>query len=146
GRVSDLSAKDIVLRMGNRTRLAGDVNIHGLPDIEHAVFDMQLNRLTTNSAEIESLVGQLGHTRPLELPAVFERMGDITYQGALLGTYHNFVATGELETTLGIASTAVNLSIRNGGHYAGKITTAAFDLGTLLQYPKLGYAGFDVDV
>src|SRR3546814_3576678 len=107
---------------------------------------MQLHRLTTTSADIESLVEQLGHKRPLELPAVFERMGDIAYRGTLVGTYYNFEATGALETTLGVANTAVNLSIRDGGHYAGKITTPEFDLGTLLQYPQIGYSSFDIDI
>src|SRR5690606_34480379 len=59
GRVSDISARDVVLRMGNRTRLSGDFDIRGLPDIEHTVFDMRLHGLNTNRADIESLVGQL---------------------------------------------------------------------------------------
>ncbi|MEC3880556.1 translocation/assembly module TamB domain-containing protein [Parapedobacter sp. 10938] len=146
GKVSDISGQDVVLRMGNRTRLMGDFGIHGLPDIEHTLFDMQLHRLTTNSADIESLVGQLGHTRPLELPSILERMGEVAYQGGLVGTYHTFEATGTLETSLGIAHTALNLSIRDGGRYAGKITTPEFDLGTLLKYPQIGYSGFDINI
>src|SRR3546814_10434723 len=39
-----------------------------------------------------------------------------------------------------------SLSIRDGGHYAGKITTPEFDLGTLLQYPQIGYSSFDIDI
>src|SRR3546814_893756 len=73
-------------------------------------------------------------------------MGDIAYRGTLVVTYYNFEATGALETTLGVANTAVNLSIRDGGHYAGKITTPEFDLGTLLQYPQIGYSSFDIDI
>src|SRR5690606_19353019 len=146
GTVSDISAQDVLLGMGNSTRLSGDFDIRGLPDIERTVFDMQLDRLTTKSADIESLVGQLRHTRPLELPTAFERMGDIAYQGTLIGTYHNFEAIGTLETSLGSANTAVNLSIRNGGHYEGKITAQEFDLGTLLQSPQIGYSGFDIDI
>src|SRR5690606_14205601 len=146
GRVSDISARDVVLRMGNRTRLSGDFDIRGLPDIEHTVFDMRLHGLNTNRADIESLVGQLGHTKPLELPAVFERMGDVAYQGTLVGTYYDFEAIGTLETSLGAAHAAINLNIREGGHYAGKITTTEFDLGTLLQYPQIGYSGFDIDI
>lgn len=146
GQVSAISAQDVVLRTGNRTRLSGNFGIHGLPDIEHTIFDLQLHRLITSSADIESLVGQLGHTRPLELPAVLDRMGDVAYQGTLAGTYYDFEANGTLETTLGVTNTELNLSIRNGGHYAGKISTPEFDLGTLLQYPQLGYGGFDIDI
>lgn len=146
GTVSDFAAKDVVLRTGNHTRLTGNFGISGLPDIEHTIFDMQLHTLVTNSVDIESLAGQLGHTRRLELPVVFDRLGDLTYQGTLLGNYYDFVATGTLETTLGTAHTAVNLNIRDGGSYAGKITTQEFDLGTLLQYPQVGYSGFDIEV
>ena len=146
GRVSDISGQDVVLRMGNRTQLAGNFDIRGLPDIEHTVFDMRLHRLATNRADIESLVGQLGRTGSLELPSVFERVGDIAYQGSLVGTYYRFEAIGELETALGTANTAVNLNIRDGGHYEGKVTTAEFDLGTLLQYPQIGHSGFDIAI
>ncbi|MFB2117691.1 translocation/assembly module TamB domain-containing protein [Parapedobacter sp. 2B3] len=146
GNVSDISARDAVLRIGDRTRLSGNFDIRGLPDIEHTIFDMKLHRLATNRADIESLVGQLGNNRQLALPAIFDRMGDLAYEGTLVGTYYNFEAIGVLETTLGAAHTAVNLSIRDGGHYSGKITTPQFDLGTLLQYPQIGHGGFDIDI
>ncbi len=146
GTVSDISAKDITLRMGNRTRLSGDFSIRGLPDIEHTLFDMNLYALATNSTDIESLVNELAHTRRLELPAVVDRLGDLRYRGTAVGTYYDFIATGVLESSLGIASTAINLNIRNGGHYSGKITTPEFDLGTLLQYPQIEYGGFDIDI
>lgn len=146
GTVSNISARDVILRTGNRTRLTGNFGIRGLPNIEHTIFDMRLHMLTTNSTDIESLVGQLGRTRNLELPVVFDRLGDLTYRGALTGNYHNFVATGTLETALGTTDTDINLSIRDGGQYSGKIATQEFDLGTLLQYPQVGYSGFDIDI
>src|SRR5690606_16727286 len=80
------------------------------------------------------------------LPAVFDRMGDVTYRGKLTGTYHHFAADGILETALGTAETAVDLSIRNGGNYAGTIASAEFDLGTLFQHPQLAYSGFDIRI
>ncbi len=146
GRISNISGHNVVMHMGNRTQLSGHLDIRGLPDIEQTIFDMRLNRITTNSADIESLVGELRHAQPLELPPVFDRMGEITYRGTLLGTYHNFEATGTFETTLGVANAAINLGIRDGGHYSGKIATPEFDLGTLFQYPQIGYGGFDINV
>ena len=146
GRVSTFSARDVVLRTGNRTHLSGNFGVRGLPDIEHTIFDLDLHQLATNSTDIGLLVGRLRHTQPLKLPAVFDRMADVTYRGKLVGTYHHFAAEGTLETALGTTETAVDLSIRDGGNYAGTITSAEFDLGTLLQNPQLAYSGFDINI
>ncbi len=146
GSVSNISGQNVLMRMGNRTQLSGDFDIRGLPDIEQTIFDIQLHELATNSADIESLVGELRQAQPFGLPPVFDRMGDIAYRGVLLGTYYDFEATGALATELGAANAAINLNIRNGGRYSGKITTPEFDLGTLFQHPQIGRGSFNVNI
>ena len=122
------------------------VNILGLPDIEHTIFDVHLNQLSTNSSDIESIVSRLRQTSPLKLPGIFERLGSVSYQGKLTGTYYDFEADGIVETSLGVTNTSINLNIRNEGQYRGKISTSEFDLSTLLQHPQLGQSSFDINV
>ncbi|MFC3196604.1 translocation/assembly module TamB domain-containing protein [Parapedobacter deserti] len=144
GKVSSITARRTTLQLGNSTRLAGDFTISGLPDIERAVFDMQLSRLLTNSQDIEYLIPQLGNSTPLKLPALFERLGALSYQGRLSGYYYDFIAEGTLETALGTVNTDINLHIRDGGRYAGRLTADDFALGTLLQHSQIGKSEFDL--
>src|SRR5690606_26019985 len=100
GRVPAFSTDHIVLETGNSTRLEGAIAVRGLPDIRRTVFDLQLEELQTSSAEIESLVPQLGNTAAFDLPIAFDRMGNVRYQGSLTGQYHDFIVNGTLNTEL----------------------------------------------
>ncbi len=146
GRIPAIKGKRVRLQTGSRTRLSGDLTIRGLPDIDQTVFDMQLDQLSTNSADIESLVPQLGNSRELKLPSVFERMGGLLYQGTLSGHYYDFVANGLLETELGAVNTDINLNIRDEVTYSGQLSTDHFDLGVLLQHASFGHSGFDIAI
>lgn len=146
GKIPAINARHVTLRTGESTYLAGNFTIHGLPDIDQTLFDMHLSRFSTNSHDIETLVPQLGNSPTLKLPAIFDHMGSLTYQGALRGTYYDFTANGMLETELGTVTTDINLNIRDGVTYAGQLLTTAFDLGTLLQQTQLGSSGFDITV
>lgn len=146
GRIPKLSARNMVLQTGQHTRLAGDATVEGLPDINRALFDLRLDELQTNSWEIESLVPQLGNTPLLDLPEIFDRMGDIRYQGSLTGHYLDFVAYGMLETDLGTINTDIHLDIADQQRYSGKLSADTFDVGTLLNYEKMGRGSFDMMV
>ena len=146
GHVSAITARRVDLQLDHGTRLHGNFTIQGLPDINQTVFDMQLSRLTTNSHEIESLVPQLGRPQVLKLPALFSRLGNLSYQGNLKGLYYDFDVDGTLETDLGTVNTAVNLHIRDGGRYAGQLSSDDFDLGILLQHQEIGHGGFNLTI
>lgn len=146
GKINDITARRVNLQTGNNTRLGGNFTIRGLPAINQTIFDMQLSQLTTDSHDIESLAAQLGNLPGLQLPAIFEPLEDLTFKGTLTGTYYDFVANGTLETALGTANTDINLNIRDGGHYSGRLSADTLDLGTLLHQPQIGHGGFDIVV
>ena len=144
GTIPAIDARRVAMQLGHGTHLQGSFTIKGLPDINQTLFDLQISRLATNSYEIESLVPQLGNTPDLRLPAIFDRMGDVTYQGKLTGHYNDFVANGTLETALGMANTDINLYISEGGRYSGHLSSDDFNLGALLQQAQIGQGGFDI--
>lgn len=146
GKIPAINARHVTLRTGESTYLAGNFTIHGLPDIDNTLFDMHLNRLSTNSSDIETLVPRLGNSPTLKLPEIVDYLGNLNYQGALRGRYYDFTANGLLETQLGTVTTDIDLNIRNGISYAGQLLTASFDLGTLLQHKELGHSGFDITI
>lgn len=146
GRVNAIRGRDIVLRTGERTRLRGDIQIDGLPDINQTLFSLRLDELATTSDEIEVLVPQLARQTHVKLPDIFDRMGDVVYQGSIIGLYNDFIADGALQTQLGLLDADINLTLINKGIYAGNISSPAFQLGQLLDYSAFGQATFDLRI
>ena len=146
GRIPTIKARHVMLHTGKSTQLAGNFTIEGLPDIDQTLFDMHLSRFSTHSRDIETLVPQLGRLSNFQVPAFFDHLGTLTYQGAVRGRYYDFTANGMLETELGSLTSDINLNIREGITYSGQLLSTAFDLGTLLQQKPLGTSGFDIAV
>jgi len=146
GKIPSINARHVTLQTGENTHLAGNFTIDGLPDIDNALFDMHLNHLSTTSHDIETLVPQLGNRPALKLPTVFEHLGNLSYQGALRGQYHDFTANGTLTTDLGALTTDINLNIRNGVTYTGQLLTGEFAIGTFLAQESIGSGGFNIVV
>lgn len=144
GTIPAITTRRVAMKLGNNTQLQGNFTVTGLPNIDQTLFDLQISSLATTSHEIESLVPQLGNTSNLKLPAIFERMGNVNYQGKLTGHYNDFVANGTLETALGIANVDINLYISEGGRYSGNLSSDNFDLGSLLQQARIGHSGFNI--
>src|SRR5690606_17771578 len=118
----------------------------GLPDINQTLFTLRLDELATTRDEIETLVPQLARQTQVELPDIFDRMGDIVYRGSIIGLYNDFIADGALQTQLGLLDADINLTLINKGIYSGHISSPAFQLGQLLGYTDVGHAAFDLRI
>lgn len=146
GRVNAIRGEDVLLRTGERTRLRGDLRIDGLPDINQTLFTLYLEELATTSDEIETLVPQLARQTQVKLPDIFDRMGNVVYQGSIIGLYNDFIADGAMQTQLGLLDTDINLTLVNKGIYSGRITSPAYRLGELLSQETFGQAAFDLQI
>lgn len=146
GTVSDFAARQLTVRLGQGTVLAGEASVIGLPDIGKTLFDLRLDRLTTTKTEIETLVPAFyPATRP-ELPAMLDRLGQVTYRGTVRGLYHDFQLDGELETAAGTLHSTAQLNLRDGGQYEGRFAAEGFDLNLLLQQPAFGNSSFGLAI
>ncbi len=146
GRIPAVDARDVAIRLSDHTALQGDFNVKGLPDINQAFFAIQVEQLTTNSHDLESLVPQLSRSTRLQLPETFDRLEQVTYTGTLRGHYHDFAADGTIETAIGSVDAAFELDIRDGGRYAGRFSSTDFNVGTLLAHSRVGHSRFDLTV
>lgn len=146
GTVDQIEGKDVEIRTGRETWLAGNLSIRGLPKIESTLFEMDLNRLRSTRSDLEVLIQELSHHEHFVLPDVFNRFGKIDYQGRVTGLYNHFLAQGTFTTDLGTLIADVNLDIRNQGEYHGTVFSPVFELGTFLQMPEVGQASFRADI
>lgn len=147
GRVNAISGQRINLIAADNTQLNGNVSIKGLPDIESTIFDVQINRLQTNTDDIEKLVLELSPNPEFALPDLLDRLEALEYKGTFQGLYNNFEVEGLLQTALGDVQTAVSVTFENGPvEYIGDLISNEFDLGTLVSQPLLGHTAFSTFV
>lgn len=140
GRVNAISGKNISLIPADNTQLLGDLSIVGLPEIETTVFDIQLQKLQSNTADIEQLVFELSPNPDFDLPDFLDNLETLEYKGTFKGFYNNFTLEGQLQSALGSLETGLDIEFLEGPvRYSGDLITEEFDLGTFVGQPLLGH-------
>jgi hypothetical protein len=128
GTLGDLSAKDLTLTTEAATRFAGDLDITGLPDIDRTIFNLTINDLTTQSADLNGF-----STTPL--PPELDSLGLIQFAGQFNGTIRDFVINGGFKTGAGNAKTNLKMAFNQAysdATYQGKLSLENFDMGRVL--------------
>ncbi|MDP1621122.1 MAG: translocation/assembly module TamB domain-containing protein [Bacteroidales bacterium] len=149
GSVSNFKARDLKVAFGNHTSFYGDISALGLPDVEETFIDLNIKAMTTTKKDIESLIipGEMHH---LELPAILANLGILNLKGNFTGFYNDFVATAQLNTSLGSLSTDLSLKKQPNSKligYQGQLNVGWFDIGKLTgNTDDLGRVTFRADL
>ncbi len=144
GTVADLNGKGILIKAGNNTTLNGDIAMKGLPDIDKTYIDFKSNDFRTSYADVLSVAPKL---KIVDNPRL-DRLQFVRFKGHFTGFVRDFVTTGTIETGLGTVEADINMKFPEEGipTYTGKISSAGFKLGDLVDYDKLGNIAFNVGV
>ncbi|MEJ7767943.1 MAG: translocation/assembly module TamB domain-containing protein [Chitinophagaceae bacterium] len=140
GTITNLSSKNLVVRAGNNTFLKGDLKIVGLPVIDKTFIDFKANEFRTTYADAVAFIPRL---KKIDDPRI-DRLQHLQFKGYFTGFMHDFVTYGTLQTTLGtvVVDANMRLSPKGATTYSGKIATAGFDIGRLLDNRQLGRIAF----
>ena len=135
GTIDNLAAKKMILKSGN-TIVDGDITLKGLPDINNTFIDFKSNDLQTNYNDLVTLVPSLKDIRQPQL----SQLGNIRFKGNFTGFIKDFVAYGNINTSLGSLNADINMKLPDYKipTYSGKISTAGFNIGRLFNNNKLG--------
>ena len=125
GKLSSLRANDVVLKAGRLTEFRGDFSLNGLPNIKETFISLRTEKLVTNYADVKYIYSKL------ILPPNTRKLGTINFKGKFDGFYSDFVAFGEVNTSLGYVNTDINLKMSPDGvpSYSGKINAKNFKIG-----------------
>lgn len=125
GKLSSLRANDIVLKAGRLTEFRGDFSLNGLPNIKETFISLRTEKLVTNYADVKYIYSKL------ILPPNARKLGTILFKGKFDGFYSDFVAFGEVNTSLGFVNTDINFKMSPAGvpSYSGKINAKNFKIG-----------------
>ena len=126
GRINNLNAKDVDVKLGRGLSLKGNINTRNITDKSAALVNFGLQELNTSIDFLHKLVPSF------EPPANFYNLGNIRFKGRFDGYFKDFVAYGQLDTDLGRANMDMRLDVADGtenANYSGELSLKNFDLG-----------------
>ncbi len=140
GSIDNLSVTQFTLNTDN-TKIKGDLSLKGLPDINGTFIDFKSNDLQTTYTDITRLVPALRNAGLKQL----SRLGNIRFTGNFTGFIKDFVAYGNINTSLGSINADLNMKLPDDHlpTYSGKISSRGFYLGKLINSNQLGKVALD---
>ncbi len=148
GTLNDLQANNLKLTTSSLTRIYGDINFKNLFSSSESNFAMdgRFDDLSSNYYDLRALFPNvLGKS----IPTVFSKVGNFSINGTTKITSSYIDANLNIRTGIGQIISNMYLSqIENidNASYKGKIVFRDFDIGKLLNDPKIKAASFDLDV
>lgn len=135
GTIDNFSARDMKIRTGD-SYLDGNLSMRGLPDIQTTFIDLKSNMFQTNYDELSSIVPAL---KKVTKPSL-AKLGNIRYAGNFTGFINDFVAFGNISTSLGNMQADINMKLPSNAApvYSGTISTPGFQLGQFIGDDKFG--------
>lgn len=140
GKIRALQAQNLLLTYNKLPVLQGSIKTFGLPNIETAQVEANLQDLLINHSWLQDLISDL-QGNPFHLPKEVARLGNAHYHGVLAGRLDSLVLNGAFSTRLGTITTDGTLIARDTFHtvtFNGQIQTKRFDLKRLLADDNFG--------
>ncbi|MEA3504951.1 MAG: hypothetical protein U9R32_07120, partial [Bacteroidota bacterium] len=107
GTISQLNVKNLMLYYKDNTKLYGDINMIGLPNINETFIHLKMKDCETSQKEL--LGFKLPNNKALILPNKFSKLGYVTINGNFTGFLDNFVSYATFNTDLGELNTDIKL-------------------------------------
>lgn len=148
GTLNDLNAQNLALTTNSRTRIYGDINFKNLFNSTEDNFSMdgKFNNLSSNYYDLKALLPNiLGES----IPTIFSKLGNFTINGKSYITSTTINADLDMATELGhITSNLEMLRVNDidNATYKGNVVFDEFNLGKLLNDPKVKETSFNLDV
>lgn len=143
GRINSLRGDDMVLTLAGKTKFIGNFGTRNLTEPSETVLNLDIESLSSTVASLRQLLPGFN------LPAHFDRLGNIEFKGRFDGFYQDFVTFGDIKTDMGRATTDIQLNTIGGmknATYKGKLGLKNFNVGRWLNYEDIGLLTFDAQV
>jgi hypothetical protein len=148
GKINNLSAHELQIKVGQATYVKGDFIVKGLPHIKNTFLDLKFDHVATNKTDLDYIVWKFTGNKKSQIPEIASKFGNVNFSGNFKGFTNNFTANGEFKTKLGRLKSNVKLKVDRTGtaNYQGNIKTFDFDIGKLLDENTLGKTTLNADI
>ncbi len=148
GTLNDLHAENLELNASGRSKIYGDITFKNLLSTKEGDFSMnaRFDNLSSNYYDLRALLPNiLGES----IPSVFSKLGDFRITGTSYITDTTIDANLNINTNLGLIVSDMKMThvddIDNAS-YIGNVVFDEFNLGELLNDPKVKTTSFNLDV
>ena len=144
GTVENMKGVKIVTHFGDKTQIAGNFDLKGLPKIRTTLIYADVSDLVTCPQDIEQIQVPKSPAGHVVLPAAMQKITAIGFKGNFTGFFDDFVTYGTFTSNLGNLSTDVSIKPLTGVDtdttftFRGALKTERFHLGKLLTQPAIG--------
>jgi len=148
GPISDFSARDLIISLGEYTEFEGDISMKGLPDIYSTYVRLDIKKLNTTPEDIAAFNLPLENPN-LKLPPQVEQIGFTRINGYYEGYFDDFKADLDLNSDVGNLKITGSLSRKNTGNeviFSGDIIGTGVHLGNLLSSEELGTVSLEMEL
>lgn len=149
GLIDNFSISNLSLSYGEKMELISNLEVKDLRNRDKMYILGSIDDFTIPALDVEKLINNFSNKR-VQLPQQLKNLGTISFQGDISGYLKQLTAFGSFETSLGIIKTDIlfGLNPKPGisSSVEGKVYTAGFDLGRLLQNKDLNKTAFNISV
>ncbi len=146
GNIQNLRARNLEIRTGKNTHIIADFSLSFMPGFSEPFLFIELKQSQTDFRDISQIrLPSRVAVSYLQFPTQLYQAGIISYQGNFTGFPSDFVAYGTLNSRMGRIKTDISIvpDAANLLQYRGRLETASFNIGRLLQSPQLGQISFN---
>ncbi len=143
GTISNLKARNLILEAASNTKIVGDINLNGLPNINETFISASFDKARTSADDLRKIYPTL------VLPKELNALGLSRISGNFDGFYYDFAAKAQVVSQIGTITSDINIKFEDGienASYKGKLATIDFDLGKLINEPLLGNVTLNTEV
>ena len=144
GTVNNLRTEDLNLTLENLATIEGDVAIRNVTHPGEELMNLRLKEAKVNIETLRQLIPNF------DLPANYNKLGDLVFSGNFDGFFEDFVAFGHLQTDLGELRTDLRMAFTGdqvqNAMYTGSIELIDFDLARWSDSEDYGKATFFAEI
>jgi hypothetical protein len=151
GTVEHLKCKNVDVRFGESSHVAGNFYFNGLPDINQTDMNFKIREATINKKDLEGIpVAPFEKGKNLEVADNIGLLGEMKFSGSFEGFLNDFVAVGKLNTAIGTL-TMENLAMTRDTStepysYDGEVRSDQFNVGSFFGIPDMSVVTGDVTI
>lgn len=151
GTVEHLKCKNVDIRFGEISHIAGNFSFNGLPDITQTDMNFKIREAVTNRKDLEGIpLAPFEQGKHLVIDDAIGRLGTMVFSGSFEGFLNDFVAHGKLNTALGSLQLQNLVMARDNDSaeysYVGDVHANHFNIGSYFDIPDLSYVTGDVNI
>ena len=148
GTLNDLTMMNLRLNTSSQTKVYGDITFKNLFNSARNTFEMDgdFSNLSSNYYDLKSL---MPNVLGASIPSIFSKLGGFTIYGQTKISSTDIVADLKINTVLGHIESNLNLLRFNdidNASYKGNVVFEDFDLGEILNDPKVKETTLDMEV